>query len=240
MRFTQILFKTPMVQAVMEGTKTQTRRTRGLYAINQNPDEWELVHLGRFNCQKPELCVRMYHNPSGRPMTIKVPYGYPGSGLWVRETFTPIVIINYDPPGELIDKEFWYKADSNQIEEKHGNIKNGLGERFIDSIKWKPSIFMPKGACRIFLQIESIRLERLNDISRRDAVKEGIEVQNSEALDFQYKDYMDSGMVFKNPVGSFRSLWESIHGEGSWKDNPWLWVVDFKRIEMPKDWPNTK
>jgi hypothetical protein len=96
--------------------------------------------------------------------------------------------------------------------------------------KWKPSIYMPKEACRIFLKITEIRVERLQDISEQCAVKEGI--SNNET---KYYDYLRKEFITESAYHSFFTLWESINGEGSWDANPWVWVIKFEQIEKPED-----
>lgn len=125
---------------------------------------------------------------------VKCPYGQPGDVLWVRETFS-----NAEFSG------FNYKANYD------------AGNPF----KWKPSLFMPKTACRIFLQITNIRVERLQDISESDAVNEGINLNNISG-DFEH-----------TPVQEFETLWQSINGKESWCKNPFVWVVEFKQIPKP-------
>jgi hypothetical protein len=88
-------------------------------------------------------------------------------------------------------------------------------------VKWKPSIFMPKQACRLFLQVKNIRVERLQDISRGDAMAEGCPFPN-----------MQKG---PNPVGWFHDLWHKINGPTSWVKNPWVWVIEFEKIEKPEN-----
>lgn len=131
------------------------------------------------------------------------PYGIPGDKLWVRETF-----MEYAP---------------NQFEYKSG---------FTDEpIKWKPSIHMPKVAARIWLQITDIRVERLQDISEEEAKKEGLKFAKS-TIDPCYLDYMVGGYnAMTTAYKSFRSLWRKINGEESWDVNPWVWIIEFKRID---------
>jgi hypothetical protein len=92
------------------------------------------------------------------------------------------------------------------------------------NITWKPSIHMPKAACRIFLEITNIRVERLKDISEEDAVKEGVEVVKTG-----YKDYITEGSI-SDAYWSFYSLWYKINGRESWSSNPYVWVIEFKQI----------
>ena len=90
---------------------------------------------------------------------------------------------------------------------------------------------MPKSACRIFLKVKSVRVERLQDISREDAIAEGIEYKRFENQGLGYKVYgcgTESQMT-AHPTVSFQSLWQSINGEQSWNDNPWVWVIEFER-----------
>jgi hypothetical protein len=107
-------------------------------------------------------------------------------------------------------------------------------------MKWKPSIFMPKKKCRIFLEITDVRVERLQDISEEDAIAEGIKKTwiNDDIKQCRFKNYINDGKGSKSPIDSFNSLWVSINGKDSWKANPWVWVYEFKVVEKPKDFPN--
>lgn len=192
-----ILFSTPMVQAIMDGRKTQTRR---------------IVK----DCTARILTLKgdVATGESGRER--KCPYGKVGDVLWVRET-----VCN---AGTKEKPYYLYKA-------------NGCEPRDT-SKKWKPSIHMPKEAARIWLEITYIRVQRLKDISEEDAIAEGIEKHET----FGYSCYkcLKEGHIlpdicndgfYENPKDSFLSLWQSINGIDSWNKNPWVWVVEFKRIE---------
>ena len=99
--------------------------------------------------------------------------------------------------------------------------------------KWTPAIHMPKVACRIFLEIISIRVERLEDISHDDSISEGIERM---PIELWWKNYLNHPLPgVSNPRESFISLWKSINGNDSWESNPWVWVIEFKRIEKPEN-----
>ena len=103
-------------------------------------------------------------------------------------------------------------------------------------IKRRPSIFMPRWASRILLEVVSIHVERLNDISGEDPIAEGIErtVTGNGWRRYSDPETEAAGLPpFKYPRHSYRSLWEHINGAGSWDKNPWVWVVEFKRIESP-------
>ncbi len=100
-------------------------------------------------------------------------------------------------------------------------------------MKWKPSIHMPRWASRITLEVTGVRVERLQDISEEDAIAEGVECWEErgydDAQDF-YRNYHTGGDLF-TAKASYRTLWESINGPGSWERNDWVWVIEFKRIE---------
>jgi len=143
------------------------------------------------------------------------PYGQPGDRLWVRETFC-----------DLDDGEFEYRAD--------GECDPNVVPR------WTPSIHMPRAASRILLEIVSVRVERLSDISEADAVAEGVlpvaKVRPFDEHEHQFwRDYRLSGdgtFCVRTPKESFASLWRSINGADSWEDSPWVWVVEFKRVAV--------
>lgn len=147
-----------------------------------------------------------------------------GDVLWVRETWAKI----YDPI---------YKQKIGYIY-KCGHNKNND----VYDFKWKPSIHMPKEACRLFLEVVDVRLERLQDITEEDAIGEGIEIVDTN-LGKGYKFYLErppinAKVVVKKPKESFMSLWDSINGKKigfAWKDNPEVWVYDFKVIDKPKE-----
>jgi hypothetical protein len=144
------------------------------------------------------------------------PYGKVGDVLWVRETFNEY----------YFDEGYGYKADF--TDEAIKMLKN---------TKWKSSLFMPKAACRIFLEITDIRVERLRDISEEDAIKEGIEIIHMAEINVPvYKNYLlKEKLLTTNPIKSLQTLWQSINGKQSLEANPWVWVISFKRIEKPTD-----
>lgn len=199
-----ILFNTEMVQAILEGRKTQTRR-----AINLQPPKEYTFYEWVYMTLPTEQVYARFQNKSGclGMFTIKSPYGKVGDKLWVRETWAMKEICP-EYSDEAWEEMILYKADYTD--------KND-----IKLTKWKPSIFMPKKYCRIWLEIINIRVERVQDIDQKDAIKEGIKV----LPDFK-KNY---GM---NARGAFMDLWESINekrGYG-WNKNPWVWVIEFKKL----------
>ncbi|MBK0383546.1 hypothetical protein I5M32_11315 [Pedobacter sp. SD-b] len=184
-----ILFSTPMVQAILNGTKTQTRRQVKGMALDWLNDGFT-----------PEF-VAMKENGFGKANV--------GDIFWVRETFGKI--LSFD--------KYCYRAD---VESKYD--KPALG--------WKPSIFMPRDACRIWLEVTGKKIERLRDIFHVDARNEGVDfIQGiSQKLYYNYLT-LDYGC---NELFSFMTLWQKINGEKSWEENPWVWVYSFKRIECPE------
>lgn len=160
-----ILFSTPMVQAILEGRKTQTRRILkpqpvGIMKPHQLCDDgfFKKEHIGKW----------LWETESGESLKL-CPYGQPGDILWVRETF----LVEYSR-----HKEFYeYKAD--------------YSDTLAKEVVWKPSIFMPREAARILLRVIDIRVERLQDISEEDAIAEGVSLPNyaDQAIrDVRYPD----------------------------------------------------
>lgn len=197
MKYIPILFSTPMVQAILDGRKTQTRRV-----VKPQPSHNVQWNGFGVSCFTPERHIEGRGKfPDGSGIKFfKCPYGQVGDILWVRETFK-------EAPEECTWKKYSYKADyiSHLAE---------LG-------KWKPSLFMPKEACRIFLKITDVRVERLQDISEEDAISEGITYPAGFSVEEDF------------PSLIFSELWESINGLESWDANPWVWVIEFERIERP-------
>jgi hypothetical protein len=148
----------------------------------------------------------------------RCPYGQVGDVLWVKETYA---YARYD--FDHIADQFIYKSD--------------YSDHFVDW-KWKPSIHMPKSAARIFLKITNVRVERLQQINKVEAIAEGIEKVNSGVFVEVWRKYghieADAPYYF-SPIHSFASLWQSINGEQSWVDNPYVWVIEFERIDKPEN-----
>lgn len=193
MKTKPILFSTPMVLAILQGRKTQTRRVIKYSKKIENPK----IGFSIFT-DVGEFEVRGVHeNGQYGSSFFKMPY-QTGDIMWVRETWR-------DNNGMPTGYRFEYKAtaleDGSPIDEP-----------------WKPSIFMPKEACRIFLKVTKVRIERLQDISNSDIVSEG-------AADF--------GCVTKKL--NWQLLWEKINGKDSWNENPYVFVYDFEICDKPID-----
>ena len=201
-----ILFSAPMVRAILAGTKTQTRMVLKL----QPPADAE--HHSLADVGHPWHDIYGHNGPAIH--RVRCPYGQPKDRLWVRENFCPIY--PEDPHyngGRPIEYDY-------QATYKHGHR---LGDLIGEKKKWKPSIHMPRTASRITLEITGVRVERLHDISESDAIAEGVRVH----ADHHEKPCSS----IYSPVQAYRDLWESINGAGSWDANPWVWVVEFKRVE---------
>jgi hypothetical protein len=198
-KFHPILFSTPMVLAILEGTKTQTRRIVKDKMLQDAPADVDFEFIRLTVIQKYEV----------------------GDILWVRETFETVPVQKATVYGtdSVIEHVVKYKADGSECLNK-----------------WKPSIFMPKPACRIFLKIKSIRLERLQEISESDAKAEGVAQKFSILFnECRYKDYANVKDDWRSAVGSFQSLWASINGIDAWDEDPFVWVYEFEKIEKPDD-----
>jgi hypothetical protein len=195
-----ILYSTPMVQAILNLSKSMTRRLKGLENINENPNDWAFIGLLHGSIKQKFQPVFRFENTVTRELIdIVCPYGKPSDLLWVREKHR-----------RLIDCETgafhsWdYYADMS--EEFHKQFPH----------KWKPSIHMPKAAARIWLEVTDVRVERLRDISEEDAISEGAE-----------KEYQVYPERARYRYG-FALLWSKINGYESWEANPWVWVVSFR------------
>lgn len=196
-----ILFNSEMVRAILEGRKTQTRRLLKEKLISEQA-EFECGN--RPNVIRSEPSLQYYIDNA-------CPFGQIGDRLWVRETF------RFYDSDECPHADFPCGCPRNGTPLFKASHDCGDGE------KWKPSIHMPRWASRILLEITNIRVERLNDISENDAIAEGCDNSKSEAA-------IQMGW-YERPVRAFSRRWEWIYGKDSWKQNPWVWVIDFKVIQ---------
>jgi hypothetical protein len=200
-----ILFSGPMVRAILDGRKTQTRR-----AVKGQALDW--LQPGMFT---PGF--------TADPANGLSPYGYPGDRLWVRETWQ---YHNWTEEGEPAiryaadDAVEWPEVPEEQIEAVNQTWADlSLDENYsIDSAardrRWRPSIHMPRWACRLVLEVTDVRVERLQAISESDCCAEGCGSPIT-------RDY-------KKP--KFEALWSSINGAESWAANPWVWAITFRRL----------
>ena len=216
-----ILFSTPMVRAILAGTKTQTRRV-----VKEPLQTWMLAAT----------------NPKWHEgMEQQCPYGQPGDILWVREEH--YAAGHWEKNGlTKTGKQKWrFVADTSRpvMFDKPIPFEVSRNKQYPEKVMWYKRLarFMPKKYARTYLLINSIRVERLNDISEHDAIAEGIEKKYMEGInEWRYRDYV--GLAFPanywlHARKSFRSLWDLVHGLDSWGSNPWVWVVEFERCERP-------
>lgn len=212
-----ILFSGAMVRALLAGTKTQTRRV-----VKPQPTGF-VGGPGVTLCDSsPAPLVPMNDFAGTCGQEIICPYGQPGDRLWVREThyLHGIWSVRKDDDG----KRRWTFSPNQdigvQFDEPNGLIRG----RSTTVPGWyrRPSIHMPRWASRITLEITDVRVERLQDISEADAQAEGWTRRPEVSTDPQ---------VHKEAARDwFMDLWESINGPGSWDANPWVWVVEFRRL----------
>ncbi len=189
----------PMVRAILAGSKTQTRRVvRG--SDNWHPDTVAVKFLRHHSADGLAMPLDKFERVLGS--AVRCPYGVPGDRLWVRETWGLAGHMKHDPG--YVE----YRADC-----KDGGKFNSVGDA-VDF--WRPSIFMPRSHCRIWLEVTEVRVERVTDISEADAIAEGIPA------------FITSPSTI--PRQQYSTLWNSINGKGSWNKNPWVWAVTFKRI----------
>ena len=158
-------------------------------------------HLAFFN----QDAAAMLSDWNERPL----PYGQPGDRLWVRETFGHFERNQHFKPGCNV----YYRADGNCLELE----------------PWRPSIHMPRWASRITLEITSVRVERLQEISIEDAKAEGAWGPDDSIVQ-KVADYFGTDIFSANPRKAFQMLWESINGPDSWAANPWVWAIEFRRV----------
>lgn len=199
-----VLFNGAMVRAILDGRKTQTRRI-----VKQKYLPWLENTVTNFL--------------SGKWNQRPLPYGKPGDRMWVRETWQGPVLDEEqqeqwreDGPGRFKKPEFCvYRAtDTLNAVDEDGK-----------ELCWRPSIHMPRWASRIDLEITGVRVERLQDISEADALAEGVMQQPGGW--FSSAEWQSA----TSARAAYALLWESINGTGSWDANPWVWVIDFRRIK---------
>lgn len=210
-----ILFSAPMVRAILEDRKTQTRRI--IKSPKKKLAKRLPVHVVPFIGNK-DLPTWKYGFCMDNDRVVNFhglcPYGKPGDRLWVRETFAHGRIDKLPHPCK-------YRADHPDADTVPGQYGRA----------WTPSIHMPRWASRIDLLITNVRVERLQDISEGDAKNEGLTFETADPP-FYYVDGDKTRASYADtPRRSFAGLWESINGKGSWDANPWVWVVEFERVK---------
>lgn len=184
-----ILFSAPMIRALLDGSKTQTRRV-----VKCHVEDYDGALITGTAC----------------------PYGQPGDRLWVREAFDFLPAGGPDQP-QACEIVYWATGSTEQRTAPHDYNPMIYGHE-----KVRPSIHMPRWASRITLEITSVRVERLQDISESDAQAEGAIPNDGYAGPAEDRQ--------KGWVTAYRSIWKSINGADSWAANPYVWVIEFKRV----------
>lgn len=258
-----ILFSGEMVRAILGGSKTQTRRVVRLPDHAKRPDaDWiksihqdgggNWVAWSSNEAQLVEFTKKAYPNGEG----FKCPYGKVGDRLWVRETFVVESNFNLDSeenypppfrdgrPIKHVDNdeygEYWEQCHYRATDPKPELVNTNTDEECV----WKPSIFMPRWASRINLEIVSVCVERVQDISEEDAKAEGINFFGSSdsILEGSYL-YSANPLPVKNESDSkfgwshtakdaYRVLWDSINAKRGygWDKNPFVWCIEFRKV----------
>ena len=245
-----MIFNAEMVRAILDGRKTQTRREVKLnldiarlattydWATSLAANHYQGLTEEQIQ-QKAESLRGVIHPvilDNGQMVSIICPHGKPGDRIWVRETFCPVDDTQYG--GE---KWVDYRATPRYEASHPAGWDSAPNDA--EALKWRPSIHMPRWASRILLEITDVRVERLNAISEEDAQREGVHTEvwdqtvvarnyaaRDEFFQFWSEDmphYVEMNQLYRS---SFRSLWESIYGAENWQANPWVWVIEFKRV----------
>ena len=217
MKETGLMFKAPLVRAILDRSKTQTRRLvkwKGLQpglnlgfsglGVAREGSGWVLVSNSRTSSE-----WRCHPTPS--------PVGQPGDRIYVRETWRGIV--NIAPPGS-----YEYAVARYTPDQEHCRRVEYAATHPGDNEPWRPSIHLPKWAARIWLEIAGVRVERLQSISEVDCRAEGAHGGHGSIPGYAYS---------ATPQEHFQHIWESTGGD--WASNPCVWVIDFKQIPLPRE-----
>jgi hypothetical protein len=219
-----MIFNGEMVRAILDGRKTQTRRVvKAADGAAGFHKEWDIKGEEIF------VVLGEKDHTGMNPVlgALACPHGAVGDRIWVRETWQG-PLVDFERSDDLLRNPEKYEKPKNCVYKADGVPAPEFFDAD-DNLRccWRPSIHMPRWASRITLEITGVRAERLNSISEEDAKAEGMELTGWRPT---YSD-PDSGGEVWTPYDNFAQLWESIYGEGSWKENPWVWVIEFKRME---------
>ncbi len=214
-----ILFSGAMVRAILDDRKTQTRRI-----VKPQPTQPLAGHVIYSTDEKQSGTWRFATNDNHEGEYRRCPYGLPGDRLWVRETFTELRSNHYhdsgprekliEYAGRVVRNGIEYRVDATSDETERCREELGY--------QWKPSIFMPRWASRITLEVTTVRVERLQEITEADAQLEGFAQSNTTLA-----------------RSEFIRTWKLINGVSSWSANPWVWVVSFKRVTQKCNEPSS-
>ncbi|EOI8155764.1 hypothetical protein ACMW0A_002678 [Klebsiella variicola] len=230
-----MIFNGEMVRAILDGRKTQTRRIMA-------PQPADDIERGIFPNPEAIGWKSSLRHKHGSTTAHFCPYGKPGDRIWVRETWG-VVSHELDEDGriqpwtpdrpataihEMPFGNGYYSGHA--IYAADGDFTWGDDDGYEDGRScWKPSIHMPKAASRILLEITDVRVERLNAISEEDARAEGI--IDGGCLNCGEPEPCGCANPDPDATDAFAYLWQSIYGQENWNANPWVWVIEFKRVE---------
>lgn len=215
-----MLFNTEMVQAILEGRKTVTRRV-----IKPQPES-RLILMG------PDSCWPGYFAIQGTEKVVRPPF-CAGDVIWVRETFQVDYLSNIIGSGRVRYKTDGVYQDVSFAPERHEIMRNAQKKS-----GWRPNENMPKEAARIFLRVTDVRAERLQEITAEGALDEGTNVEFPEPKP-SYISLAYTEMRLKPAARqSFANLWDSTikpadRPNYGWEANPYVWVIEFERCEKP-------
>lgn len=213
-----ILFSGAMVRAILEGRKTMTRRV-----VKPVPsDVWgHGVVTDTRSTKFGKFCVHMRGEFCG-DVHVDCPYGAPGDRLWVRETFWHRETFHAD---YLMDYRYCATEPTppGSVDQNDYHTLEGYWRKM-------PSIFMPRDASRITLEVTGVRVERLREINEQDAIAEGVQWPKHE----DFEPVTLNFVTFGPARIAFKELWCNINGDASWDANPWVWVVEFRMVENTK------
>ncbi|HHB7992374.1 TPA: hypothetical protein ACN7OE_001219 [Klebsiella pneumoniae] len=232
-----MIFNGEMVRAILDGLKTQTRREVKLnldIARLATTYDWatslaanHYQGLAEEQIQQKAESLRGVIHPvilgNGQMVSIICPHGKPGDRIWVREAFR--VHSRATDVATLV-----YKAsERNSWTEQTHRVPVAVCNKPATPEKWTPSLHMPRWASRILLEITDVRVERLNAISQEDARAEGI--IDGGCLNCGEPEPCGCANPEPDATDAFAYLWQSIYGQESWNANPWVWVIEFERVE---------
>ncbi len=252
-----ILFKGAMVQAILDGRKTQTRRpvtpqppaaaVKPWCIVRSSDSSWTGTWgwTDSVGAEPPRYVVD----------GVRCPLGVAGEQLWVREAFQVFERTSLEQGEEWSQVTKRLRTDIDEPPSARWWRLAYRADGELEDVTWRPSIHMPRWASRIQLEMEWIRAQRLHDITDEEAIAEGIaplftdeEMKARPELEScrgMWRNYLWHGCArgkvmdqwayqssgYLSARDSFSSLWESVYGAGSWVQNPWVWVVNFKRVE---------
>lgn len=233
-----ILFSGPMVRAILSGRKTQTRRVVKWTKSLSDGRGFDCVQNLRSGGWVPLIGGQLQWSPYGGAPYVPYPkvheccpFGEPGDWMWVREEHAIVAAPRLTTGAEEVVVQVQFcdgerrctSLTAAELQKLRARRAWSLGDQ-------TRARFMYRSLSRISLEIVSVRVERLQDISEADAIAEGIEPVQMPTGEVMYDDYLEPGAIVARPVSSYATLWDRINGAGAWSTNPWVWVVEFKKL----------